>query len=57
VRKGEHATAETWMKQVLSHAEALPADHVVVGLEPLPATFYRDAARAYLERSRKGTNS
>jgi|HubBroStandDraft_6_1064221.scaffolds.fasta_scaffold03320_7 chemotaxis protein methyltransferase CheR len=57
VRKGDHATAETWMKQVLSHAEALPADQLVVGLEPLPATFYCDAARAYLERSRKGANS
>lgn len=57
VRKGEHATAEKWMKEVLSHAEALPADQIVIGLEPLPATFYRDAARAYLERSRKGAGS
>lgn len=57
VRKGEYATAEKWMKEVLAHAEALPADHVVVGLEPLPATFYRDAARAYLERNRKGAGA
>ena len=50
VRKGEHAIAQTWMQEVLRRAEALPADHVVLGLEPLPASFYRDAARAYLDR-------
>jgi chemotaxis methyl-accepting protein methylase len=51
VRKGEHDTAETWMREVLRRAQALPADGVVTGLEPLPATFYRDTASAYLARS------
>jgi hypothetical protein len=50
VRRGELATAESWMRNVLRRAEALPVDDVVRGLEPLPAAFYRDAARAYLER-------
>ena len=53
VRKGEHATAETWMKEVLSRSEALPPDQIVPGLEPLPASFYRDAARAFLDRTGK----
>jgi chemotaxis methyl-accepting protein methylase len=52
VRKGDHATAESWMGDVLRRAEALPADDIVRGLEPLPAAFYRDAARSYLERRR-----
>jgi chemotaxis protein methyltransferase CheR len=55
VRKGEHDTAATWMREVLRRAQALPHDTLVPGLEPLPATFYRDTASAYLERSsRKG---
>jgi chemotaxis methyl-accepting protein methylase len=54
VRKGERATAEIWMTDVLRRAEALPADSIVRGLEPLPAAFYRDVARAYLERKTRG---
>jgi len=54
VRKGELATAEAWMTDVLRRAEALPAESIVRGLEPLPAAFYRDVARAYLERHARG---
>src|SRR5262249_51194039 len=32
VRKGEHAPAKSWMRNVLHRAEALPADDVVRGL-------------------------
>jgi hypothetical protein len=51
VRKGEHADAAVWMREVLRRAEALPPDHPVPGLEALPAAFYRDAARVYLVRA------
>jgi len=48
-RKGEHVQGVEWMREVLRRAEALPPDGIVPGLDALPASFYRDTARVYLE--------
>jgi chemotaxis methyl-accepting protein methylase len=53
IRKGDHANALTWMKDVLRRTEGRHDDELVLGLEELPVSFYRDAARAYVERAEK----
>ena len=51
VRRGDHASAATWMKEVLRRTEGRGDDETVPGLEDLPISFYRDTARAYLGRA------
>jgi chemotaxis methyl-accepting protein methylase len=53
VRKGDHAGARTWMTDVLKHLEGVPDDHPIAGLEELPASFYRDTARTYVDGAGK----
>jgi chemotaxis methyl-accepting protein methylase len=53
VRRGDQANAIVWMKEVRKKAEGRGDDELVPGLEELPISFYREAARAYLERAEK----
>jgi hypothetical protein len=53
VRRGDQANAIVWMKEVQKKAEGRRDDDLVPGLEELPVSFYREAARAYLERAEK----
>jgi chemotaxis methyl-accepting protein methylase len=53
VRRGDQTNAIVWMKEVQKKAEGRTDDELVPGLEELPISFYREAARAYLERADK----
>ncbi len=48
-RKGDRAGAVTWMNEVLRKTEGMPEDRIVLGLEELPVSFYRDIAQAYVD--------
>ncbi|HEX4385628.1 MAG TPA: CheR family methyltransferase [Myxococcales bacterium] len=52
LRAGEKSAAGTQMREVLRRAEALLPDEIVQGPEPLPASFYRNAAVTYLRAGR-----
>ena len=56
VRRGDVTNALTWMKEVLRRTDGRKDDEIVLGLEELPISFYRDTARAYVERSEKGSS-
>jgi chemotaxis protein methyltransferase CheR len=48
LRAGEKIAGGALMREVLRRAEALLPDELVAGPEPLPASFYRGSAIAYL---------
>ena len=52
LRAGEKSAADTQMREVLRRAEALLPDELVMGPEPLPASFYRNSAVTYLRAGR-----
>jgi hypothetical protein len=53
VRLGERSAAAQLMREVLRRIDKLPADELLAGPEPLPVSFYRESAQAFL-RSRGG---
>ncbi len=52
-RLGNSAAAIAQMRQVLACADGRDEAEVVRGLEDLPVRFYREAARAFLQRTEK----
>jgi chemotaxis methyl-accepting protein methylase len=54
VRKGDAAGAMKWMTEVMKRIEGMPDDKIIPGLEELPVGFYREAARQYLDRPKRG---
>ena len=54
-RLGARAAAAVLMREVLQRTEALPADQLLPGPEPLPVSFYRDSAQAFLRGAPGGS--
>lgn len=47
-RAGERSAAKALMREVLRRTARLPLEELLPGPEPLPVSFYRDAAETYL---------
>lgn len=52
LRNGRPGPAEELMQEILLRAAGLSEDHVCPGPEPLPVSFYRTAAHAFLDGRR-----